>query len=100
MLDPMIVSSSCQKVFRYLLKLLSLVTTVLSEQEEQEYDKGVRAICVDNYLPGASVDTVKVEWLVWWKYPVMLKMVRSLLSIFHGPAVESTLSVMCDFHSG
>ena len=108
MLDPMIVSSSCQKVLRYLLKLPSLVTTVLSEEEEEKYDEEVRAICVDNDLPGAIVDGNEVECLVWWKsvspkYPIMFKMVQSVLSIFHGPAVESTFSVMgdvIDSHSG
>ena len=81
MLDPMIVSSSCQKVLQYLLKLPSLVTTVLSEEEEEEYNQEVRAICVDNDLPGAIVDGDEVECLVWWKpvsanYPVMIKVVR------------------------
>ena len=70
-------------------------------EEEDTYNQEVRAICVDSDLHGAIGDDVEVECLVWWKsvsarYPIMFKIVRSVLSIFHGPAVESTFSAMDD----
>ena len=43
----------------------------------------------------------EVECLYWWasvdeRYPCIFKMVCSVLSIFHGPRVESTFNVMGD----
>ena len=57
---------------------------------------------VDAQLPSA-LDSKRddIDCLTWWisvskKYPVVFKVVRAVLSIFHGPRVESSFSTMGD----
>lgn len=83
----------------YLAKLPGLVTNVLADDEIDKYDLEVRKFQTDT-IPdieeGERID-------VWWgkkeiqlKYPCLTKMVRSILSCFHGPQVESSFNIMND----
>ena len=87
-------------MLKRLLSLPTLVPTVLEDEEENTFQKEVHALCVDGNLPTPLNDEDnEVDCLEWWdkisgQYSVMFKVVCAILSIFHGPKVESTLSVM------
>jgi hypothetical protein len=77
-----------------------LVTNVLAEDEQDKYDMEARKFQTDTTIPdmeeGERID-------VWWgkaeiqkKYPCLSKMVKSVLSCFHGPQVESSFNIMND----
>ena len=57
---------------------------------------------IDNILPAATDDNGDDVDIVYWynnlskKYPAVHKMAMSVLSIFHGPKVESSFSAMGD----
>lgn len=83
----------------YLQKLPNLAPNVLVEEEISQYDLEIRKYQTDDlpeFEDGARIDH-------WWgrddiekKYPCLSKMVRSLLSCFHGPQVESSFNIMND----
>ena len=55
----------------------------------------------DPTLPPALVEKKFVRADIWWfklkdKYPLLSKMSLALLTIFHGPRLESSFSVMGD----
>ena len=87
-------------MLKRLLSLPTLVPTVLEDEEENTFQKEVHALCVDGNLPTPLNDEDnEVDCLEWWdkisgQYSAMFKVVCAILSIFHGPRVESTLSVM------
>lgn len=82
---------------RHLLKLSKLIPNVLKDESAKErYDLEVRMFVVDKHTPVIG-DT---DIVTWWanvdssKYPHLTRMVFSVLSCFHGPAVESNFSLM------
>lgn len=66
------------------------------------YSSEIRQLMNDNTLPSYLDEKgMEVDCLNWWqsiesKYPVTFKMVSAVLSIFHGPRVESSYSMMTD----
>ena len=102
-IDPLFVTSPNGLVLKRLLSLPKLVLNILeSEEEEQLFEQEVRALLVDLRLPPALNDDGKeVDCLDWWSsisltYPTVFRMVTPVLSIFHGPRVESSFNVMGD----
>ena len=67
----------------------------------EDYKKECRKIMVDPTLPLALVEKKFIRADTWWfklkdKYPLLSKMSLVLLTIFYGPRVESSFSVMDD----
>ena len=99
-IDPLLVCSLNKLVLKRLLSLLTLVPTVLEDEEENTFQKEVHALRVDGNLPSPLNDEDnEVDCLEWrdkisdW-YSVTFKLVCVILPIFHGPRVESTFTVM------
>ena len=70
--------------------------------EVDAYSQEIHKLMVDPLLP-SPVDNKgnDVECLTWWsslekKYPLVFKMIVVNLSIFDGPQVESSFSMMTD----
>lgn len=89
-------SDAAQLAFQDLDKM----TNIISSEEGDAFDKEVKVFGADGSLP-APDKSVSVD--VWWgllsatgKYPLICRMATSLLTCFHGPAVESSFSVMGD----
>ena len=84
---------------KYLIELPALVS-VLTEEETKLFEIGVRNMIIDNTLPAAIADNGDDVDIVKWyshpskKYPAVHKMDMLVLSIFHGPKVESRFSAM------
>ena len=99
-IDPILVCSPNKLVLKRLLSLPTLVPTVLEDEEENTFQKEVHALCVKRNFPSPLNDEDnEVDCLEWWgkisdRYSVPFKVVCAVLSIFHGPRVESTFSVM------
>ena len=87
-------------VMKYLIELPDLVC-VLTEEETKLYEIQVRKMMIDNTLPAATDDNGDVDIVKWYsyfskEYPAVHKMVMSVLSIFHGPKVDTNISGMGD----
>ena len=104
-IDPVMVNSPNELVITRLLSLPSLVPNLLNVDNEECFNKEVRAVMVDSNLPSATSmvndKEQDIDCLKWWKlvkerYPFLFKMVTGILSIFHGPGVESSFNVMGD----
>ena len=100
-IGPELIVAGSKSVLKYLMGLPALIS-VLSDNELESYDMEVRRIVVDSTVPSiVDSDGNDVKCLDWWiqvksKYPTIFKMATSILSIFHGPRVESSFSVMGD----
>ena len=101
-IDPKIVTSPNKLVLKWFNDIPTVLVNVLTSEEQDEYDLEVRKLLVDAQLPSA-LDSKRddIDCLTWWisvskKYPVVFKVVRAVLSIFHGPRVESSFSTMGD----
>lgn len=72
----------------------------LTEEDSSAVLREITSYSIDSRLPEVSGDTNIVEW--WTqvehtkRYPVLCKIAMGVLSIFHGPRVESTFNVMGD----
>ena len=83
-----------------LKKLPCLIKNVLDEEDVKAYDLEVHRYQVDNLpLPMQNEKPIRID--IWWaylfengKYPAMTKMVKAILSCFHGPQVESAFTSM------
>ena len=101
-IDPELVSSSSTEVMQNLLKLPVIFVSVLKGDEGDQYSSEIRQLMNDTILPSYLDEKgMEVDCLNWWqsiesKYPVTFKMVSAVLSIFHGPRVESSYSMMTD----
>ena len=75
---------------------------MFTNEEEEKYEVEVRKLMCDNTLPSNNDEKGEdIPIVDWWaalvkKYPLTHRMVMSVLSIFHGPKVESSFSIMCD----
>ena len=97
-IDLKIVTSSSKLVRKWFNDIPTVLVNVLTSEEQDEYDSEVRKLLVDAQLPSA-LDSKRddVDCLTWWisvskKCPVLFKVVRAILSIFHGPPVKSSLA--------
>lgn len=87
-----------------LQKLPSLITNVLTNEDVESYSFEVHQYQVDLSLPSPVDDLGQLISLdIWWskifrmeKYPSLSKMVKSILSCFHGPQVEGSFNIMSD----
>ena len=81
-----------------------LVTNMINDDEVEWFELHVHQYQVDNRFPSTETsDVEKVRIDHWWaavdklgKYCVIVKMIKALLSCFHGPQVESSFSSMGD----
>ena len=101
-IDPIMILSQKDCVMHYLLELPDLLINVFTNEEEEKYEVEVRKLMCDNTLPSNNDEKGEnIPIVDWWaalvkKYPLTHWMVLSVLSIFHGPKVESSFSIMCD----
>lgn len=79
-------------------KLGNLLKHLLTHEEVKQYSNDVRSYVNDDSL-GQFEDGGRLE--KWWtggnvvaKYPALSKIAAAAITIFHGPQVESTFSVM------
>ena len=81
------------------------IPTVLSDDERSAYLRAVYSLLVDPLLPNIRKDgdgnDIEVSCLDLWtahefRYPNCFKMATAILSIFHGPRVDGSFSVMTD----
>ncbi|GBL66512.1 hypothetical protein AVEN_259786-1 [Araneus ventricosus] len=87
-----------------LKRLPKLVTNVLMQEEEIQCSLDVHLYQVDKFLPSYTDEHGNILRIdLWWaavfrsnKYCALSKMVRAILSCFHGPQVESSFSMMGD----
>ena len=84
---------------KLLQNLPTVATNVLSDEEEDAYDKECRLFQADKMSDIG--DDERIDH--WWghsdiskRFPSLSKMVRALLSCFHGPQVEASFSAMTD----
>ena len=102
-IDPQMVFSSSTEAMSKLLELPESFANVLKGEELNEYATEIRLLCNDRTLPSPlDEDEKEVDCLTWWRflakqYPTSFKMIVAILSIFHGPRVESSFSMMSDF---
>ena len=91
------------KTQRLLTKLESFFPTIVTVGKKQSYLEEVNNILLDKTLPKAVTDDGNVRLDKWWsvvfkngKYPVLSSVIKACLSIFSGPQVESSFSMMND----
>ena len=86
-----------------LRKLPRHFTSILCEDDDdkEKYDKEVSAIQLDTDLPPVENDGKVISLDQWWnrifaggKYPVLSRIIKGALSIFCGPKIEQSFSVM------
>ena len=82
----------------YMKSLLDTVPAGISKEEHDAYELEVQHFQVDNRLPPYN-DMDRIDsWYgeAFSKYPVLGKLIKASLSIFHGPQVESSFNTMGD----
>ncbi|GBN08435.1 hypothetical protein AVEN_128656-1 [Araneus ventricosus] len=88
-----------------LQKLPSFITNVLTSTEDKEaYALEIHQYQVDLKLSSPFDDSGKLIPIdIWWsklstmeKYTSLSKMVKAVISCFHGPRVEGTFNIMLD----
>ena len=95
-IDPIAILSRFQKTLQQLLKFYEQVDSIFKDVADcYEYERECRAIMIDVDLP--QHEDVRVD--NWWTkliehYPNLSKVALAMLSIFHGPRVESSFSMM------
>ena len=71
-----------------------------NEATQAAYSKEVRSFLGEDNIPALKEDQRVDEWWadIFSKYPLPLlsKVVKAVLSIFHGPVVESSFNIMAD----
>ena len=83
-----------------LKRLSQHLSHFLSEPEQSDVILEITKFQVDNKLPEYSAES---DFVAWWtqvtktkKYPALCKMITAVMSIFHGPQVESSFNLMGD----
>ena len=100
-LGPCMILSKKDSVMKYLIELPDLVS-VFTEEGTKLYEIQLRKMMIDNTLRAATDDNGDDVHIVKWyshlskKYPAVHKMAMLVLSIFHGPKVESSFSAKGD----
>ena len=97
-LDP---NARAHSRFLRLMQTLSESSVAkLTSQEKDAYDRQVRNYMVDDQLPLVD-DNMALD--TWWnlvfssgRYNTLARVVKPVLSIFHGPAIESSFNIMGD----
>ena len=96
--DPVLQTSRDDRILACLQRLPELVTNVLEDHELDDYNQQCRKYIMDQTIPHVK-DGEHVD--VWWSkvfvkpgYECLAKMIKALLSCFHGPQVESSFSAM------
>ena len=89
------------ETFEMLELLPTIVTNVLSDDELVKYMIEVRNYQTDNLALYAQSERQSQRLDEWWvsvfstgNYPSLSKLVKSIISLFHGPVVENTFSSM------
>ena len=100
-IDPIAIASRKSIVLKSLFKLPFLMENVLVGEEAEMYENDCRRLFVDLNLRDVLRDNKPVRADSWWwqlneKYPVLSKLSLAALTVFHGPRVESSFSVMGD----
>ncbi|GBN16165.1 hypothetical protein AVEN_51406-1 [Araneus ventricosus] len=102
-IDP--VTRGKDVTLKRLQKLPSFITNVLTSTEDKEaYALEIHQYQVDLKLPAPSDDSGKLIPIDIWrsklftmeKYTSLSKMVKAVISCFHGPQVEGTFNIMSD----
>ncbi|GBN78845.1 hypothetical protein AVEN_147570-1 [Araneus ventricosus] len=102
-IDP--VTRGKDVTLKRLQKLPSFITNVLTNPEDKEaYALEIHQYQVDLKLPSPFDDSGKLIPIdIWWsklftmeKYTSLSKMVKAVISCFHGPQVEGTFNIMSD----
>lgn len=86
--------------FTALLKLADFLPTVISKEEVSSLDQELRYYQIDSSLTSLQDTGSTKFWSEIIKrkeYPVLSKMIKALLTCFHGPSVESTFNLMDHF---
>ena len=95
-LDPIVKGNS--KALWYMLELPQYVKGAINADERNDFQRQVQDYHACNTLPHAHEKSKLDKWwaIVMRKgyFPVLCKLVKSLLSCFHGPVVESSFSIM------
>ena len=101
-IDPKEITSCKSSTLKSLLNLPSLMENVLPDDEIDCYESECRHIIVGYDLPDVCTpDKKPVRGDLWWyrlvkRYPILTKLSLAALTIFHGPRVEGSFSVMGD----
>ena len=100
-IDPIAITSRKSIVLKLLLKFPFLMNNGLVDEEAEMYENDCRRLFVDFNLPDVLQDNKPVRadnwrWQLNEKYPVLSKLSLAVLTVFHGPRVESSFSVMGD----
>ena len=100
-LDPTAIGHSAS--YACLKKLADFFPTILTSTEKTDnYLKEISTLQLDESLPPALEENdIPVQLDLWWanifqisNYPVLFQVVKACLSIFSGPHVESSFSLM------
>ena len=97
-IDPVVQTSRDDRLLTSLQRLSELVTNVLDDHEHDEYSQQCRKYILDQSIPQVKEGERIDEW--WCKvfarpgYDCLAKIIKALLSCFHGPQVESSFSSM------
>ena len=77
-----------------------MITNVITTEEEDLYDLEVRKYHSESIvMPDPTILPIDQWWAVLFQkgtFPVLSKVIKSILSCFHGPQVESSFSLMGD----
>lgn len=100
-IDPVAILTKSTVTLKAIMHLPDIVINVLQSEQIKNCEKECGKIMVDLTLPQAAVDKKPVRADIWWaqlkdKYPLLSKISLGVLTIFHGPRVESRFSVMGD----
>ena len=101
-IDPAIVIYPSTAIFKTYLSYSTLLHNVISDEQNNEYEKEVGMLFRNEQLPShVQADGDDVLCLQWWpkihkQYLLLFKMVTPILSNFNAPKVESSFSVTVD----
>ena len=76
--------------------LINVFNHLLDHDEKAMVEEEVRAFVMDNDLPVLGSSHVDLWWNKITKFPTLQKVAKAALSLFHGPQVESSFSLMKD----
>ena len=101
-IDPAMVTSPSTAILKIYLSHQTLVHNVISNEQNDEYEKNVWMLLSNGQLPShMQANGDEVHFLQWWlkiheQYHLLFKMVTSILSNFNAPKVDRSFSIMGD----